>query len=79
MSNLLAYDHGHDGCLLSSSPHTILSRFLLFVDHVDNARGRRHDECTMIRLRRIYNFLLFHPNILQLLHNFENFLYYFSN
>ena len=32
----------------------------------------------LIRLRRIYNFLLFHANILQLLHTFGNFLYYFG-
>ena len=31
----------------------------------------------MIRLRRIYNFLLFHANILQLSYTFGNFLYYF--
>ena len=29
----------------------------------------------LIRLRRIYNFLLFHANIIQLLHTFGNFLY----
>ena len=32
---------------------------------------------TLIRLRRIYNFLLFHANILQLSYTFGNFLYYF--
>ena len=31
----------------------------------------------LIRLRRIYNFLLFHANILQLSCTFGNFLYYF--
>ena len=31
----------------------------------------------LICLRRIYNFLLFHANILQLLYTFGNFLYYF--
>ena len=31
----------------------------------------------MIRLRRIYNFLLFHANIIQLSYTFGNFLYYF--
>ena len=29
----------------------------------------------LIRLRHIYNFLLFHANIIQLLHTFDNFLY----
>ena len=33
----------------------------------------------LIRLRRIYNFLLFHANILQLLYTFGNFLYYFGD
>ena len=31
----------------------------------------------VIRLRRIYNFLLFHANIIQLSYTFGNFLYYF--
>ena len=31
----------------------------------------------LIRLRRIYNFLLFHANIIQLSYTFGNFLYYF--
>ena len=31
----------------------------------------------LIRLRRIYNFLLYHANILQLSYTFGNFLYYF--
>ena len=31
----------------------------------------------VIRLCRIYNFLLFHANILQLSYTFGNFLYYF--
>ena len=31
----------------------------------------------LIRLRRIYNFWLFHANILQLSYTFGNFLYYF--
>ena len=30
---------------------------------------------TLIRLRRIYNFLLFHANIIRLSHTFSNFLY----
>ena len=46
MSNFLAYGHGHDGSLLPSSPCTILSLFLFFVDHVDNARGKRRSERT---------------------------------
>ena len=33
--------------------------------------------CSLIRLRRIYNFLLFHANIIQLSYTFGNFLYYF--
>ena len=32
---------------------------------------------SVIRLRRIYNFLFFHANILQLSYTFGNFLYYF--
>ena len=32
----------------------------------------------LIRLRRIYNFWLFHANILQLSYTFGNFLYYFG-
>ena len=31
----------------------------------------------LIRLRRIYSFLLFHANIIQLLYTFGNHLYYF--
>ena len=42
MRNFLASGHGHGGPLLSSSPRTVLCRFLLFVDHFDNARGWRH-------------------------------------
>ena len=33
--------------------------------------------CLLIRLRRIFNFWLFHANILQLSYTFSNFLYYF--
>ena len=33
--------------------------------------------CALIRLCRIYNFLLFHANIIQLSYTFGNFLYYF--
>ena len=32
----------------------------------------------LIRLHRIYNFLLFHANIIQLSYTFGNFLYYFG-
>ena len=32
----------------------------------------------LIRLRRIYNFWLFHANIIQLSYTFGNFLYYFG-
>ena len=39
--------------------------------------GRAPHPRGVIRLRRIYNFLLFHANILQLSYTFGNFLYYF--
>ena len=29
---------------MSSSPNKVISSFLMFVDHVDNARWRRHGE-----------------------------------
>ena len=38
---MLAYCHDPDGSLLSSSPCTVISLFLLVVDHVDKT-GRRH-------------------------------------
>ena len=49
MRNFLSSGHGHGGPLLSSSPRTVLCRFLLFVDHVDNARGWRRGERTKAR------------------------------
>ena len=46
--HLLAYCHDAGGSLLSSSPRIVISLFLLVVDDVDNARGRRteHGERT---------------------------------
>ena len=38
------YGYGPGGSLLSSSPSIVISSFLMSVDHVDNARRRRHDE-----------------------------------
>ena len=46
----------------------------------ENDAGKGQNMNTLacvIRLRRIYNFLLFHANILQLPYTFGNFLYYF--
>ena len=34
-------------------------------------------EVRLLRLRRIYNFLLFHANIIQLSYTFGKFLYFF--
>ena len=46
--------------------------------HIRDVEGpKKTESMEMICLRRIYNFLLFHANILQLLHTFGNFLYYF--
>ena len=52
--HLLAYCHDAGGSLLSFSPRTIISLFLLVVDDVDNARGRRtaHGKGTKAARRR---------------------------
>ena len=56
--------------MLGSIPHQKLSFYHL------STQGRAGIKLGMlIRLRRIYNFLLFHANIIQLLHTFGNFLY----
>ena len=51
---MLAYGHRPSGSRLSASPHTVLSRFLSFIQHVHNARGRRttHSERTKAARRR---------------------------
>ena len=36
--------YGPGGSPLSSSPVKVISKFLMFVDHVDNVKRRRHDE-----------------------------------
>ena len=46
MRNLLAYGHRPGGSWLSASPRTVLSRFLSFVQHVQNGRQRRRGERT---------------------------------
>ena len=56
--------------MLGSIPHQKLSFYHL------PTRGRKGIKLGMlIRPRRIYNFLLFHANIIQLSHAFGNFLY----
>ena len=52
--HLLAHCHDAGGSLLSSSPRTVISLFLLVVDDVDNVRGRRtvHGERTKAARRR---------------------------
>ena len=45
---MLAYCHDPGGSLLSSSPCTVISLFLLVVDHVDNTGGRRRGERTKV-------------------------------
>ena len=51
---MLAYSHDLGGSLLSSSPRTVISLFLLVVDDVDNARGwhTAHGEQTKAARRR---------------------------
>ena len=59
--------------MLGSIPHQKLSFFIIYLleDEQDLSLGM------LIHLCCIYNFLLFHANILQLLYTFGNFLYYF--
>ena len=58
--------------MLGSIPHKKLS-FIIYLleDEQELSLGM------LIRLRRIYNFLLFHANILELLYTFGKFLHYF--
>ena len=57
--------------MLGSIPHQKLFFFIIYQleDEQDLSLGM------LIHLRRIYNFWLFHANIIQLLHTFGNFLY----
>ena len=59
--------------MLGSIPHKKIIFFIIYLleDEKELSLGM------LIRLRRIYNFLLFHANILQLSYTFGNFLYYF--
>ena len=56
--------------MLGSIPHHFFIIYLL-EDEQELGLGM------LIRLRRIYNFLLFDANIIQLSYTFGNFLYYF--
>ena len=44
MRHLLAKCNDPGGSPLSSSPSKVITSFLMSVDHVDNARRRRHGE-----------------------------------
>ena len=57
--------------MLGSIPHQKLSFSIIYLleDEQELSLGM------LTRLRRIYNFLLFHANIMQLLYTFGNFLY----
>ena len=57
--------------MLGSIPHKKIIFFIIYLleDEQELSLGM------LIRLRRIYNFWLFHANIIQLLHTFGNFLY----
>ena len=59
--------------MLGSIPYQKLSFSIIYLleDEQELSLGM------LIRLRRIYNFLLFHANIIQLSYTFGNFLYYF--
>ena len=46
MRHLLAHGHRPGGSRLSASPHTVLSRFISFVQHVHKGRQRRRGERT---------------------------------
>ena len=46
MMHLLVYGHRPGGSRLSATPHTVLSRFLSFAQHVHNGRQRRRGERT---------------------------------
>ena len=46
MRHLLAYGHRPGGSRLSTSPRTVLSRFLSFVQHVHKGKQRRRGERT---------------------------------
>ena len=59
--------------MLGSIPHQKLS----FLSFTYSRTSRNWAWRMLICLRRIYNFLLFHANIIQLLYTFGNFLYYF--
>ena len=59
--------------MLGIIPHQKLFFFIIYLleDEQELSLGM------LIRLRRIYNFWLFHANIIQLLYTFGNLLYYF--
>ena len=59
--------------MLGSIPHQKSSFFIIYLleDEQELSLGM------LICLRRIYNFWLFHANIIQLSYTFGNFLYYF--
>ena len=61
--------------MLGSIPHKKLFFFIIYLleDERELSLGM------LIRLRRIYNFWLFHAIILQLSYTFGNFLYYFRD
>ena len=58
--------------MLGSNPHQKNIFFIIYLleDEQELSLGM------LIRLRRIYNFLLFHANIIQLSYTFGNFLYF---
>ena len=60
--------------MLGSIQHQKLSLFIIYLleDEQELSLGM------LIRLKRIYNFLLFHAIILSLLYTFYSILYYFS-
>ena len=76
---LLAFDSMDTGrkflaCAEKVRPSFVVTNHLLDVIQTLSQSQPIH---TMIHLRRIYNFLLFDANIIQLSYTFGNFLYYF--
>ena len=59
--------------MLGSIPHQKLFFFIIYLLEDEQELSLE----MLIRLRRIYNFCLFHANIIQLSYTFGNFLYYF--
>ena len=70
-------------CLASNINLVLLGTYIIAkIPHFDPFRGNeilmnQNQVRKQICLRRIYNFRLFHANILQLSYTFGNFLYYF--